>query len=420
MEKGLLSHKGRGRGNGVKEKQSTTGDPTKVTICDEEVANLMPVVVPEHDSAINPGSNTLENNEEVAGHDTNGLSEGTFHLTKAFVVLINVTDSSIDPNKSRPTSYAKLVTGERSRKSVKFHTLLAPAGKGANVAISLCCANQNHFIREALVDQNKLDVSLFSSTSLKSKANILESVRAISKRFANNVMLSLWENWRRTSCAWHPDVDLLKEDVGNVSICGKLHSGPMAAFSEYGLSAIGTKLGTPLMLDSYTSDMCVRAARYLVTFWTSALRNSSRMCTSGKKKQTEVSSKEVSNSNPFDALNSIKNDDDLGTNGENSKAVRKGSLNAAPGLQVLSKIVLSEGAFVFALMVYRQLVGAICIAPIALYLERGKIKNLAWSGMGAVDSRSSHASQEQKDAGGRVLFNVVACVDFSQQDDFLL
>nr|GFB99524.1 hypothetical protein [Tanacetum cinerariifolium] len=38
--------------------------------------------------------------------------------------------------------------------------------------------------------------------------------------------------------------------------------------------------------------------------------------------------------------------------------------------------------------------------------------------MGAVDSRSSHASQEQKDAGGRVLFNVVACVDFSQQDDF--
>ncbi|GJT88103.1 hypothetical protein Tco_1069820 [Tanacetum coccineum] len=37
----------------------------------------------------------------------------------------------------------------------------------------------------------------------------------------------------------------------------KLHGVHVTAFSEDGLSAIATKLGTPLMLDSYTSDMCM-------------------------------------------------------------------------------------------------------------------------------------------------------------------
>ncbi|GKC75608.1 hypothetical protein Tco_1126382 [Tanacetum coccineum] len=56
---------------------------------------------------------------------------------------------------------------------------------------------------------------------------------------------------------WNPDVNLLKEDMGNVSVWVKLHGVPVTAFSEDGLSAIATKLGTPLILDSYTSDMCM-------------------------------------------------------------------------------------------------------------------------------------------------------------------
>ncbi|GJU42663.1 putative reverse transcriptase domain-containing protein [Tanacetum coccineum] len=39
----------------------------------------------------------------------------------------------------------------------------------------------------------------------------------------------------------------------------KLHGVPVTAFSEDGLSAIATKLGTPLMLDSYTSDMYMQS-----------------------------------------------------------------------------------------------------------------------------------------------------------------
>ncbi|GKC12228.1 zinc finger, CCHC-type containing protein [Tanacetum coccineum] len=49
------------------------------------------------------------------------------------------------------------------------------------------------------------------------------------------------------------------EDVGTVPVWVKLHGVPVTAFNEDGLSAIATKLGTPLMLDSYTFDMCMQS-----------------------------------------------------------------------------------------------------------------------------------------------------------------
>ncbi|GJS94303.1 hypothetical protein Tco_0801271 [Tanacetum coccineum] len=49
------------------------------------------------------------------------------------------------------------------------------------------------------------------------------------------------------------------EDAGIVPVWVKLHGVPVTAFIKDGLSAISTKLGTPLMLDSYTSDMCMQS-----------------------------------------------------------------------------------------------------------------------------------------------------------------
>ncbi|GJW68540.1 Rop guanine nucleotide exchange factor 5 [Tanacetum coccineum] len=49
------------------------------------------------------------------------------------------------------------------------------------------------------------------------------------------------------------------KDVGTVPVWVKLHGVPVMAFSEDGLSVIATKLGTPLILDSYTSDMCMQS-----------------------------------------------------------------------------------------------------------------------------------------------------------------
>ncbi|PRQ60609.1 putative EamA domain-containing protein [Rosa chinensis] len=48
------------------------------------------------------------------------------------------------------------------------------------------------------------------------------------------------------------------------------------------------------------------------------------------------------------------------------------------GMNLLSKVILSEGSFIFALMAYRHVVAAICVAPFALCLERIKEQKLGW------------------------------------------
>ncbi|XP_059434477.1 WAT1-related protein At5g64700-like [Corylus avellana] len=51
----------------------------------------------------------------------------------------------------------------------------------------------------------------------------------------------------------------------------------------------------------------------------------------------------------------------------------------ATGQQLLSRVILSEGTFIFALMAYRHAVAAICVAPFAFYFERGYAKKLSLS-----------------------------------------
>ncbi|GJT53725.1 reverse transcriptase domain-containing protein, partial [Tanacetum coccineum] len=146
---------------------------------------------------------------------------------------------------------------------------------------------------------------------------------------------------------WNSDVNLLKEDVGNVSIWVKLHGVSVTAFSEDGLSVIATKLGTPLTLDSYTSDMCMQSrgrssyARALIELRATVELKDTIVdgCpmnvgsdVAKKKNPSQApkcipkdveSTKEVSNPNPFDVLNSVENDVDLGTNEGTSNLASK-------------------------------------------------------------------------------------------------
>ncbi|GKA52668.1 stigma-specific STIG1 family protein [Tanacetum coccineum] len=182
----------------------------------------------------------------------------------------------------------------------------------------------------------------------------------------------------------------MKEDVGNVPVWVKIHVVPMTAFSEDGLSAIATKLGTPLILDSYTSDICIQSwgrssyAKTLIeiqadvdmsgnllgvhvtkvfghvqdeclkNIGSGVVKNLKKPSqtprgilvgpkvgfklakqvyrtiskkpnanTSRNKKKHVEPTKEVSNSTPFDVLNSVENDVDLGTNGGTSNLASK-------------------------------------------------------------------------------------------------
>ncbi|GJS37295.1 cytokinin dehydrogenase 3-like protein [Tanacetum coccineum] len=219
---------------------------------------------------------------------------------------------------------------------------------------------------------------------------LVDSIRAISERFANTtygfflgkkVAYPVIANYNgpwfiRNNLLilkkWHPDENLLKEDVSTIPVWVKLHDVPVTAFNEDGLSAIATKLGTPLMLDSYTSDMCMQSwgrssyARVMIELradvklkdnivvampkitkeghytcnvcveyeWKPPRCSSCKVfghihkecpknTSAGEKKIVKKPSQtsrgvkpttEVSNSNPFDVLNSVDNDVEFGTN----------------------------------------------------------------------------------------------------------
>nr|GEV23624.1 hypothetical protein [Tanacetum cinerariifolium] len=175
--------------------------------------------------------------------------------------------------------------------------------------------------------------------------------------------------------------NLLKEDVNTIPVWVKLCGVPVMAFSEDGLSVIATKLGTPLMLDSYTYDMCMKSwgrssyARVVIKLradvdlkdnivvampkitreghYTCAgekknvkkpsqtsrgvlvglkmgfkpqkeyrpVPKNSTASSSGNKKKGVEPTIGVCNSNPFDVLNSVDNDVKCGTNGGTSNLV---------------------------------------------------------------------------------------------------
>ena len=56
---------------------------------------------------------------------------------------------------------------------------------------------------------------------------------------------------------WSPNSMLKKDEITLAPVWVKLHNMPIVAYSETGLSLITTKLGRPIMLDAYTSDMCL-------------------------------------------------------------------------------------------------------------------------------------------------------------------
>nr|GEW06344.1 hypothetical protein [Tanacetum cinerariifolium] len=178
----------------------------------------------------------------------------------------------------------------------------------------------------------------------------VESIRAVSERFANSAygfflrkkvayLVVVTYNNPLILKKWHPDENLLMKDVSSVSVWVKLYGVPVTAFSEDGLSAIATKLGTPLMLDFYTSDMCIQsrgacekktvkkpsqASRGVSVGPKMAFKSQNEYRTVTKKPNTSSSGNkkkymkptiELSNSNPFGVLNSVDNDVEFGTNG---------------------------------------------------------------------------------------------------------
>nr|GEU51531.1 hypothetical protein [Tanacetum cinerariifolium] len=56
---------------------------------------------------------------------------------------------------------------------------------------------------------------------------------------------------------WMPNLSLSKDEVMKIQVWVKMHKVLVVAYSEDGLSLIATQIGKPIMLDAFTSFMCV-------------------------------------------------------------------------------------------------------------------------------------------------------------------
>nr|GEV70839.1 hypothetical protein [Tanacetum cinerariifolium] len=179
----------------------------------------------------------------IGSYNINGNNNGATEVTAD----VNETTTNRNTSgliSSGPTSYAKLVIGKPSRKSVNFRTLITPARNGVNVDVPLesIRAISEWFTNMAygFFLEKRLAYPVFSSM------DGLDSMLQNGLWFIRNNPLILKK--------WNPNVNLFKEDVGNVLVWVKLYGVFMTAFSEDGLSTIATKHGTSLMLDSYVSN----------------------------------------------------------------------------------------------------------------------------------------------------------------------
>ncbi|GKD11810.1 putative reverse transcriptase domain-containing protein [Tanacetum coccineum] len=193
-------------------------------------------------------------------------------------VNVRQTPTSPNVNPKPGTSYPNLFTNGPSRKATNYGTLFTSGENGVDVivlvesirAISARFANTVYgfclgkhvaypvvanYVRNNWGKYGLVKSMLNSSTGIFSfQFSSIDGLDAMLENgpwFIRNNPLILKK--------WNPDVNLLKEDVGNVPVWVKLHGVPVTVFSEHGLSAIATKLGTPLMLDSYTSDTCIQS-----------------------------------------------------------------------------------------------------------------------------------------------------------------
>ncbi|GJT39899.1 hypothetical protein Tco_0939764 [Tanacetum coccineum] len=58
---------------------------------------------------------------------------------------------------------------------------------------------------------------------------------------------------------WTPNTRLRKDEITTAPVWVKLHNVPIVAFLKVGLSLITTQIGRPIMLDTYTSTMCLKS-----------------------------------------------------------------------------------------------------------------------------------------------------------------
>ncbi|GJX83055.1 RNA-directed DNA polymerase, eukaryota, reverse transcriptase zinc-binding domain protein [Tanacetum coccineum] len=132
----------------------------------------------------------------------------------------------------------------------KYENSLVGYFKGKKPCIPNCsklCKQHVRKIWASKIDENDDGIFLFKFADKRGREQVLER----GPWLIHNTPLILNK--------WTPSLPLRKDEVTKVLVWVKLHKVPLVAYSKDGLSLIATQIGKPLMLDAFTSTMCVEA-----------------------------------------------------------------------------------------------------------------------------------------------------------------
>ncbi|GJW90832.1 hypothetical protein Tco_0168385 [Tanacetum coccineum] len=282
MERGFLSQKGSGGGTGVKEKNKDVAakDGVSPSVTDE------PVVKEKQTSLVDTNIPDVENTD-----------------SRSYPPL-PTQGSTPSGNTPGMSSYAN-VTGVANRKALNFRTLYTSEGNGVDVVVPV------------------------------------KSIRAISERFVNttygfflgkrvaypvvaNYVRNTWGKYDLVKSMLNPSTRSsyaramieLRADVGlKDTIMEECPKNPGLGVAKNLKKPSHAPRGVPV--GSKVGSKPTKEYRHVSKKPTAN--------TSGTKKKGMESTKEVSNLNPFDVLNLVKNDGDLGTNWGTSNLANNGA-----------------------------------------------------------------------------------------------
>nr|GEW49943.1 hypothetical protein [Tanacetum cinerariifolium] len=182
---------------GVKEKN---GNVDRSGTQDGDSSTTTPVSTKKNDRGTKDSSDAMktQSDENINGPTANG-------------VVANVTILPKDLIPSGPTSYAKLVIGITSKKSVNFRTLVTPKRNEAEVVFPFesIRAISERFVNTAYGFFLGKRVAYPVVANYFSSMDGLDSMLENGPWFIRNSLLILKK--------WNPDVNLIKEDVGGRS-----------------------------------------------------------------------------------------------------------------------------------------------------------------------------------------------------------
>ncbi|GJZ17065.1 hypothetical protein Tco_0553188 [Tanacetum coccineum] len=220
-----------------------------------------------------------------------------------------VKNANLNNTNVGPTLFATLLKGDTSRKSINFYTLVTPASNGAHVVVSkepVCVVNErlnNTVYRFFLGKSLAYPIVENYVKNTWSKFGLVKSMMTKGRPSYDRAMFDL-----------QADAELKDTITGVV---------PQFVGEGYNMRSIRVKYEwTPLRCSSCKvfCDILHECPKQPVLNLLKNMKNprqairgvQNSSTTTGKKKQAGLSRQEVSNSNLFDALNSVENDDGLG------------------------------------------------------------------------------------------------------------